>query len=156
MSKTALTWIDSIIKSISSPYQVCGGLAAIAYGSKRALNDIDLFVPEKFYDIVLKKIETEVSKNSSRYVDSNEGWDVKYFQAIYDSVKIEVGSSKNVRIFDRENREWSELNIDFNASVPISIYGVCVPVIPLSKLIWYKRKIGRNVDLIDVEQISNV
>ncbi|MEW8323409.1 MAG: hypothetical protein AB2606_12270 [Candidatus Thiodiazotropha taylori] len=50
----ALQWIVSLLNQHRIPFLICGGLAAVGYGSKRELNDIDLFVPgELFKKVVL-------------------------------------------------------------------------------------------------------
>lgn len=45
--KEALAWITNILKKYSIPFQITGGLAAILYGSKRPLEDIDIDIPEE-------------------------------------------------------------------------------------------------------------
>ena len=49
----ALNWIIGFLKSNDIPYVACGGLAAKVYGAERKLNDIDIYVPDKyFYSVV--------------------------------------------------------------------------------------------------------
>lgn len=153
MSKKALSWIDSKIRTSSSPYQICGGLAARAYGADRPLNDIDLFVPKENYESIHNQTKSYLSKPSSRYIDESEGWDVEYFQLVYDSVKIEIGNSENVKIFDSAKKIWLHLDIDYEASELIPVFGLLVPVMPKLSLLWYKNKLARDVDVVDVSAI---
>ena len=44
-SQRAFDWITTLLDELGHPYVVVGGLAAIVYGSKRPLFDIDLDVP---------------------------------------------------------------------------------------------------------------
>ena len=45
-AKKALIWITDIIKKHHTPFQITGGLAAIAYGANRPLLDIDIDIPD--------------------------------------------------------------------------------------------------------------
>ena len=44
--KAALIWITNILKKHQIPFQISGGLAAIAYGASRSLADIDIDIPD--------------------------------------------------------------------------------------------------------------
>lgn len=44
--QAALHWIVGKLTSRNIPFAIVGGLAAIAYGSSRSLNDIDMDVEE--------------------------------------------------------------------------------------------------------------
>jgi len=90
-------WID-YLDSKNIPYLVCGGLAAIAYGSERALNDIDLYVPGSRYQAVVNFGDNFITYGTGRLHDNH--WNVDYVQFIYKEQKIEVASNKNIQIFD--------------------------------------------------------
>lgn len=43
---SALAWIAGRLRELEVPFQVVGGLAALAHGASRDLADIDVYVPE--------------------------------------------------------------------------------------------------------------
>jgi hypothetical protein len=55
-----------------------------------------------------------VSKPAKHYFEEAEGWNVKYVQFKYGETKIDVGSEKDVEIFDASIKEWVELEVDFS------------------------------------------
>jgi hypothetical protein len=151
MNIEALVWITGLLADNEVPYLICGGLAAFAYGSKRAINDIDIFVPEEKFDQVVSLGKKHVSKPAKHYLKKAEGWNVKYVQFKYKETKIEVGSSKGVEIFDTTSKQWIELRINFSRIEYRSVYGIRIPLMDRENLISYKKALGRSVDIQDVE-----
>jgi hypothetical protein len=49
MTIEAFKWITGLLGDNKVPYLTCGGLAPFVYGSKRAINDIDIFIPEEIF-----------------------------------------------------------------------------------------------------------
>jgi len=150
MNIEALKWITSLLADNEIPYLICGGLAAFAYGSKRDINDIDIFVPEEKFDHVVSLGMKHVSKQAKRYLEETEGWNVKYVQFNYKDTKIEVGSSKGVEVFDKSLKQWVELKVDFSRIEYRSMYGIIVPLMEITDLINYKKALGRSVDIQDI------
>ena len=99
----SLEWITDFLELKDIPYLICGGLAAIAYGSHRPLYDIDLYVPEKNYMMVVKFGRKYITYGPERLI--NEHWNVNYVQFNFKGQKIEVGSSKNLHIYDSTKQE---------------------------------------------------
>lgn len=75
----AAQWIVKLLNDRSIPFLICGGLAAKGYGSERELNDIDLFVPGKYFSSVVQAGKDYVSKPAAHRQE--EGWDVTYVQS---------------------------------------------------------------------------
>lgn len=146
----ALNWIHTLTQQLDAPTQFCGGLAAIGYGSKRPLNDIDLFVPNSHFCQVVQMGADYIVKPASHYRESAEGWDLVYVQFLYKNTKIEVGNSKGAKIFDQQARTWVNLVIDYNDSVYMPVFNISIPLMPASELIHYKKRLGRAVDLEDI------
>ncbi|MCG7931477.1 MAG: hypothetical protein ABW125_18250 [Candidatus Thiodiazotropha lotti] len=93
----ALQWIVSLLNQHQIPFLICGGLAAIGYGSKRELNDIDLFVPGKLFKKVVLLGNEQIRKPPQRYCEVSEGWGLEYVQFIYCGIKIDVGNPNGVK-----------------------------------------------------------
>ena len=148
----ALVWTKSILEENKVPYQIVGGLAAVIHGGSRPVADIDLYVPKEFIEKILPYVESTISKPLAHSVE--HGWDVEYTQLIYQGQKIEIGLSPGTRLLTNTG-EWIELVIDYEKSVAGSYDGIEVPVIPVSSLISYKLVLGREVDYIDISDLSN-
>lgn len=153
MTIEALKWITRLLEDNKVPYLICGGFAAFVFGSKRAINDIDIFVPEEFFNHVVNLGKNYVSKPAKHYFEEAEGWNVKYVQFTHGETKIEIGSSKGVEIFDASSNEWVELEVDFSKIEYRSVYGMDIPLMAKEDLINYKRVLARPVDLHDIEAI---
>lgn len=148
----ALQWISDLLKERDIPFVVCGGLAAIAYGSTRPLNDIDLFVPCQHFQKVISAASDHISKPAKR--SREEGWHLEYIQFIYEGTKVEIGNAEQAEIFDSNSNEWKALSIDFSRVNDVEVLGVTVPVMRVEDLISYKKKLGRPVDREDIAQIK--
>ena len=72
----------------------------------------------------------------------------------YQGQKVEVGSDKECKIFDAMSGKWHRKILNFERYKTLSLYGRQVKVMEKDELIAYKRKLGRQVDLEDVSQIS--
>ena len=152
-TNNAFKWIIQLLELNDIPYLICGGLAANAYGSKRLLNDIDIFVPNTNYFDVVTLGDEYISYGPERYRDQH--WDVEYVQFTYEGQKIEVGSSDEVKIFNSNSNSWVALELNFDSFSTISLLGRKVKVMNKSELVSYKSKLAREVDLIDVNEIKS-
>ncbi|MCG8489230.1 MAG: nucleotidyltransferase family protein [Chromatiales bacterium] len=151
----ALKWIVSLLNQHQIPFLICGGLAAIGYGSNRQLNDIDLFVTSSHFKKVVSLGNQYISKPAQHYCETTEGWDLEYVQFEYRGIKIEVGNPDGAKIFDTSNDTWSALKLDFSSIESKTILGIEVPLMNPKALLEYKTKLGRPVDLQDIEAITS-
>lgn len=94
-----------------------------------------------------------VSKPAKHYIEEAEGWNVKYVQFKYGETMIEVGSSKDIEIFDTSLKEWVELEVDFSKIEYRSVYGINIPLMAKEDLINYKKALARPVDLHDIDAL---
>lgn len=149
----SLNWIVSILNRHQIPYQIIGGLAAKAYGAKRPLVDIDLYAQLDEAQAALEEMKPNVIRNPSPYRSTS--WDVTYMALDYCGVLIEIGdSSTNPRIYNQLGQCWEPLLFDFTKSTLMNLYDVEVTVMPKDELIRYKAMLNREVDLLDIQQIT--
>ncbi|PSW16661.1 MazG-related protein [Photobacterium rosenbergii] len=150
--QNALVWVKDIFDSQKVQYQIVGGLAATIHGGSREVADIDLYIRKADANKILPQVKSYISKPLTHYVEGS--WDLEYFQLIYKGQKIEIGLSPGTRIRATGKGNWVELKTDFSQSVVGTYQGVEVPTIPVAELISYKRVLGREVDLIDIEELA--
>jgi len=136
------------------PYQVVGGLAARAYGAHRPLADIDLYVPLDRAAGLLQEIRPFVSWGPKHYVD--EAWDISFLKADYYGQWVELGDSSSVpRFYNKKGGRWETQWIDYANSASVSVFGVEIEAMPKCDLIRYKSSLGREVDMIDIKQMTD-
>ncbi|AJR05207.1 MazG-related protein [Photobacterium gaetbulicola] len=150
--KNALVWLKEMLDSQQVQFQIVGGLAATIHGGSREVADIDLYIRRVDADKILPLVRAYISKPLAHYVEG--GWDLQYFQLSYQGQKIEIGMSPGTKIKAAGSGNWIELKTDFSQSVVGSYLGVEVPTIPVVELIRYKRVLGREVDLIDINELT--
>ncbi|WP_417520596.1 hypothetical protein [Marinobacter sp.] len=151
MHHLAAQWIVGLLRDRNIPFLVCGGLAAKGYGSKRDLNDIDLFVPGEHFSSVVKAGQEFVSKAVAHRPEL--GWDLAYVQFKYQGIKVEVGSADGAKIFDSGSKTWVPLNIDFSRYATVHLLGLELPLMLKNDLIQYKTVLSRPVDIEDIRAI---
>jgi len=149
----AFSWIKSILEEETISYQVVGGMAAYIHGGKRPIADIDLYIRKVDADKLLNRVEAYISKPLKRYVEG--AWDLEYFQLVYQQQKIEIGLSPGAKIWNKTSQQWVDQTIIFSDSVTGSYHNLAVSVMPKHALIHYKSILGREVDLIDIAEISD-
>jgi hypothetical protein len=125
----ALAWIIERLRQHDVAYQVVGGLAARAYGAHRPLVDIDFYVPFDKATALLEEVRPFITWGPEHH--TGDKWDLTYLKVEYRGQRIEYEDSTSVCVF-----------------------GVEVEVMPKDELIRYKRHLGREVDLIDIEQLT--
>ncbi|WP_136253960.1 hypothetical protein [Onishia niordana] len=152
MHQVAAHWIVGLLRDRNIPFLICGGLAARGYGSERALNDIDLFVPGTHFGEVVQAGHDYVSKSAARRQE--EGWYLTYVQFTYEGIKVEVGNADDARIFDMNKQTWIQLNIDFSRYKTVRLLGMDLPLMLKEDLVKYKSALSRPVDIQDVRDIN--
>lgn len=150
--RPALEWIVGVFDRCGVPYQVVGGLAALAHGGSRPLHDIDLYAPLTGQGHLLEAIANHTVWGPQHFRD--ESWDLVFMKLQFDGMRLEIGdTSSQPRYFDRQRNVWVVQDIDFDASERRTVFGVTLSVIPLHQLLDYKAALGRPVDREDIRDL---
>jgi len=65
-------------------------------------------------------------------------------------------STTHPRFYNHRDGRWEDQPIDFAASTRIHLYAVEVAVMPKDELLAYKAMLDREVDHLDIEQMTVV
>jgi len=151
-AKAALRWIVDILENNNVPYQIEGGLAAICYGASRDLADIDIFISNDGFAKIDEAVKNYVEFGPDYYESSH--WRLVYQVLNYNDQQIEICNAGKAEYLDTKNNVWITRNIDFNKAETVSVFGIKIKVITKHDLIEYKGRLRREVDIIDIDQIS--
>lgn len=152
-AKTALIWITDILKKHQISFQITGGLAAVAYGADRSLADIDIDIPDNQFDLIKGDVAPYIVYGSTRF-KSNK-WDLMLMTLNYQDQEIDLSGSDSAHVFNEKTAEWIKFDEDLNVAPMKKIFDLDLPVISLKSLIYYKKILSREVDLVDINQIEN-
>lgn len=150
--QAALLWITTILKKLDIPFQIAGGLGAIAYGATRALHDIDFDIPEDQFSKLQEAVKDYIIFGPEQYQD--EHWDLMLMTLNYHGQPIDFGGAYDTKIFDQTTQQWQPIPVDFSQSEIKSIAGFQLPVVPLAELIRYKTFLDRDVDRADLAELK--
>ncbi|WP_319018088.1 hypothetical protein [Gallaecimonas mangrovi] len=103
---------------------------------------------------MLAEVDAFISKPLRHYRQAQ--WDLEYLQLIYQGQKIEIGLAPGTTIYCQQRQQWLPLAIDFAKSVTVSYQGMSLPVMPITSLITYKQWLAREVDIIDIQELSAI
>lgn len=155
-TKAAFLWIVNILKKHKVPYQITGGFAAKIYGAKRKLADIDIEIPEEkfddIYDAVYKDVKKFIIFAPKRY--KKEGFDVFLMTLKYNGQLIDICGTRTDMVFDKKTKQWLRMPTNLKKYENKIIFGKRVKVISKKDLVAYKSKLQRQVDKIDIAQIT--
>ena len=150
--KAALIWITDILKKHSVPFQITGGLAARAYGATRPIADIDIDIPEDKFDIIKSEVLSFITYGPGQF--KSKKWDLLLMTLNYQDQVIDLSGAYYTKIFNEKTGLWQVLSEDLSKAQPQNIFGLQLPVIPLDILITYKKALSREVDIIDIQEIT--
>lgn len=148
----ALEWVSGILDRAQVQYRITGGLAAQAYGSDRPLNDIDIDVDENNFNKIIPLVTGHIVVGPERVSDGH--WDLDLLTLKFENQSIDLGGIKNTLCFSAETQSWSKVEANLNEFERISISGKTFPFIPRSELLAYKALLARNVDVLDVANLT--
>jgi len=68
-SKKAFKWIITVLRKNKIPFRITGGFAAKIYGSQRELADIDIEIPDSYFDKILPEVKKYIIFGPAKYKD---------------------------------------------------------------------------------------
>ncbi|MDO8518107.1 MAG: hypothetical protein Q7S26_02345 [bacterium] len=149
----AFRWIVGLLRKHSIPFRIAGGFAASIYGSARPIADIDIGIPDDRFDDLYEDVKEYVTFGPAQYLDRE--WDLKLMTLMYRGQEIDIDGATTSKFFDRDTNTWIVGTRDLSIHEMREVYGILVPVIPKAALIAYKKKLGRSVDIQDVEALES-
>ncbi len=152
-TEKAFLWITDILERHNIPYKISGGFAGRVYGVNRELADIDIEISEKDISTILTDVKDYVVYGPERYKDEN--WDLELMTLRYEGQDIDI-SGVEAKIFNQTSGQWERCNNNLTKPNILEVYGKTVPIENIDALIAYKTKLGRDVDIEDVRQLSKI
>lgn len=153
LQKEVLQFLAKTLTSENIEFQVSGGLAAIAYGAKRPLYDIDLEIYKKDAEKVQSLFREFITEDWNNDIEGPEDeFDLWILKLDIRGVPIDINQIEDSRIKSKTG-EWIPQPEEMEYGTR-TIEGIALPVQSKESLIAYKKLIARDTDLIDIEQIS--
>ena len=150
--KKVLKKIVGVLSKNHVKFQISGGLAAIFYGGKRPLYDIDIEVYKKDIPKIRKVFKKYIIKDFYNFKDKN--FNIWLITLKINNISINISPVE--RCFLGKVGKKKVLINASNLSKTKIIYldGIKIPVIKKKELINYKKILSRKTDIIDIKQIS--
>jgi hypothetical protein len=142
-------WIVGVLRKNNVPFVVTGGLAGKSYGSPRPLNDIDIDIHDKDFDLILDEIKPYVVFGPAHYQD--ERWDLLLATLNHEGQEIDLSGANTLKICDARTGEWKLNQTDFSHIEQREIFGIKVPVISRKDLIEYKSMLEGEHQQVDIK-----
>lgn len=149
--RNVLKKIASILKNNDIKFQISGGLAAIIYGAKRPLYDIDIDVLKKDIFRVRELFKNHITEDFYHLQDEN--FDIWLLTLKIYGVPVDISQAEDF-YFGSANSEKVLMSPDLSKSVFIDFNGIKIPVENKDELIKYKKILARETDLADTKQIE--
>lgn len=149
--KKALTRVTNTLKTNNIPFQITGGLAAIAYGCRRNLFDIDIDVSKKDIEKVRKLFKKNISEDLHHL--QNGRFDIFVMSLEFENVVVDISQLEENYVIDKNGNKIGG-DYDFSKTKIMNVADLELPVEDKDELIRYKRILGRDTDLVDIEQMT--
>lgn len=152
-TEAALKWIVKILKELKIPFEIDGGLAAEAYGSKRELADIDINVPGEDFDKIVPMVKEYLKFGPDWYHDDH--WKIYLMTIKYGGQNIDISPLGKISFYNKKNKKWEDYPCDMSGTRIINLAGMDLPFVNEIKLMIYKDKLRRGVDRKDVQGMED-
>lgn len=151
--KKVLEYIVSTLQSANVPFQATGGLAAILHGATRPLYDIDIDIRKQDVEKVRALFAEYIVEDWNNDLEGEDDlFDIWMMKLEIDGVPIDISQIEDTRVRTKGG-PWTPLLASFNPE-EILFQGLCIPTQSKESLIAYKKLLGRDTDLVDIEQLS--
>ena len=151
IQKKVLKFLVEKLQASNISFQVSGGLAAILYGVKRPLYDIDLVIYQRDGAKVENLFKDYIIDNFCHYQDRH--FDIYVMTLEIEGVKVDITQEENMFFFNTEGQKISSTGSIKNAHI-VQFDHISLPVEDESELIEYKKIIARDTDMQDVEGLK--
>ncbi len=148
-----LEYVALLLQKNDIKFQVTGGLAAILYGAKRDLIDIDIDISKIDKERVAEIFSQYITEPWNNKLEGDDDlFDCWILKLQIEGVDIDISQIEDFRIRIKGGG-WVQQKdtLDFNF---VTFETLSLPVQNKSDLIAYKRSLDREVDIFDVEAIK--
>ena len=150
--RKVLKKILHILKDNDIKFQISGGLAAIIYGAKRPLYDIDIDVHKRDIPKIRELFQDYISEDFYHLQDNH--FDLWLLTLKMDGVPIDISQVED-GYFSSAGSDKIPINPDLSKPNWVTFYNIRIPVEDRGNLIKDKRILARETDLIDIEQMKS-
>lgn len=150
---SGLCWIVAILDKHKIPYKIGGGFAAKIYGSPREVNDIDISLSGKYFDIIVSEVSNYITAGPKHYL--NEKWDCNTLSVNYHGQDIDMTDVDTLKMTNLEKTEWFNVKEKrLYDGITTDINGSLVSIMDPRDLISYKKLLGGEHQKIDIDAIQ--
>jgi hypothetical protein len=151
--KKVLRFLVETLQKNGIEFQVSGGLAAIVHGGTRPLHDIDLEIHKGDVEKTRELFREFITEDWNNDLEGpDDQFDIWMMKLEIDGVPIDINQVEDVYLISKTGeRTLQPSDMD---TEPMTFEGLTLPVLRREALVSYKRKLGREVDLIDVRELD--
>ena len=151
--KEVLIFLVRKLQENNIEFQISGGLAVIVHGGTRPLYDIDLEVHKEDREKVRELFKEFITEDWNNDLEPDDQFDIWIIKLEVTGVPIDINQIEDVYLISKSGeRALQPSDLDFELK---EFEGMSLPVHRKEALIAYKKILGRDVDLVDVEHLSN-
>jgi hypothetical protein len=153
--KEVLNFLVQTLRGEDITFQVSGGLAAIAHGATRSLYDIDLEIHKKDVETVRTLFREYITEDWNNDLDGEDDqFDIWMMKLEIRGVPVDINQVEDVYLISKTGeRTLQPSDMDTESKV---VEGITIPALRKEPLIAYKKILGRDTDLIDIEQMESL
>lgn len=152
IQKKVLRQVVQTLKEYGIKFQITGGLAAIIYGGKRPLFDIDLDVLKKDIKKVREIFKKYIIKDFYRH--QSEYFDIWIMTLEINGVLVDISQGEDCSMKDKVGN-WIKMDTDLSHPTLVNFEGMELTVESKEELTNYKKVLGRDTDLVDIQEVIN-